>query len=308
MRTCAIVNPVAGRGAVHRMWPTLEDRLKRSSDDLSVLRTIGPNDATALTRSALRAGVERIVCVGGDGTLHEVVNGFFAEDGTRLSESACLALIPCGTGTDFRRSLGIPYGLEAASLLEEEQRRSIDLLRVDYTCAAGHEVSCYAVNITSFGLSSDVARNIKQGDPRWVPGPLRYFGALLRALLSQRPVPVHLTVDQSPLASSAVHLVAVANGHTFGGGIRIAPRARFDDGLLDVIILEDRSVLSLLPHLHRFYRGTHPSLEGVTTLQGRTVTAHPCTEAPVRIEADGELLGRLPMRIEIVPEALQVQC
>lgn len=307
MQTCAIVNPVAGSGRVERLWPTLKSRLQAKSRDLSVLQTSAPKEATDLTRSALRAGAERIVSVGGDGTLHEVVNGFFDEDGVRLSSSACITPIPCGTGTDFRRALNVPFGVEASSLLGQKRRRSIDLLRVGYTSVSGQTVWCYAVNITSFGLSSHVARHVNQDPNAWLPGSVRYFGAILRAVWSHRLVPVRLTLDQSLIDTSPIRLVAVANGHTFGGGIRIAPAARLNDGRLSVTILDDTSIVYFLRHLPRFYRGTHPSLEGVTTLEGRAMTAQPLTDVPVWLEADGEVLGRLPVQVEIVPNALQVQ-
>lgn len=307
MQTCAIVNPVAGSGRVQRLWPTLKSRLEDKSQDLSILRTSAPKEATDLTRSALRAGAERIVSVGGDGTLHEVVNGFFDEDGTQLSSSACLTPIPCGTGTDFRRSLNIPFGIEASSLLDQERPRSIDLLRVGYTNASGQTAWCYAVNITSFGLSSHVARHVNQDPNAWLPGSVRYFGAILRAVWSHRLVPVRLTLDQSLIPISPIRLVAVANGHTFGGGIRIAPTARFNDGRLSVTILDDTSIGYFLRHLPHFYRGTHRSLNGVTTLEGQTMTAQPRTDVPVWLEADGEVLGRLPVQVEVVPNALRVQ-
>ncbi|PQJ35763.1 hypothetical protein BSZ35_15225 [Salinibacter sp. 10B] len=306
MRTHVIVNPAAGNGRVRRLWPRLESRLREASADLSVEWTPGPGAATELVRSALRDGEERIVAVGGDGTLHEVVNGFFAADGAPLAPAACLVPIPCGTGTDFRRALSIPTGVEAVELLEKGQTEWIDLLRLHYTAPDGSRTQRYALNIASFGLSSRVVRAVARS---WsaLPGSLRYPVALLRALRAHRSCPVDLTLDDTPLEISGIHLVAVANGHAFGGGIQIAPKARFDDGDLDVTILRDVPVWTLLRRIYRFYSGTHLTLEGVTAARGQHFTARPQTDTPVWLEADGELLGQLPVTVEVVPEALQIQ-
>jgi YegS/Rv2252/BmrU family lipid kinase len=307
MRTHAIVNPAAGKGRVRRLWPDLEPRLRDAAPGLTVEWTTAPTEATRLARAALRDGVERIVAVGGDGTLHEVVNGFFAEDGTALDTSACLVPISCGSGTDFRRALNVPTELDAVRLLESGRDAWVDLLRIEYTTAEGRRAHRYAVNITSFGLSSRVVQAVNRGGGR-LPGPIRYFSAILCALVGHRPFPVELTLDGTPLAASEIHLAAVANGHTFGGGVHIAPDAQYDDGELDVVVLHDISALALLRRLPRFYQGTHLDLDGVATARGRRVTARARTDAPIWVEADGEVLGRLPVTVEVVPEALRVQC
>jgi YegS/Rv2252/BmrU family lipid kinase len=307
MRTHAIVNPAAGKGRVRRLWPDLEPQLRDAAPGLTVEWTTAPTEATRLARAALRDGADRIVAVGGDGTLHEVVNGFFGADGTPLDTSACLVPISCGSGTDFRRALNAPTELDAVRLLESERKAWVDLLRIEYTTEEGSRARRYAVNITSFGLSSRVVQAVNRGGGR-LPGPLRYFAAILRALTAHRTFPVDLALDGTSLNASEIHLAAIANGHTFGGGVRIAPNARFDDGLLDVIVLHDISALSLLRRLPRFYQGTHLALDGVTAARGKCLTARARTDAPVWVEADGEVLGHLPITVEVVAEALRVQC
>lgn len=306
MRTHAIVNPAAGGGRVRRRWPTLEARLRGVVPNLTVRRTTAPGEATALVRAAVRDGAERIVAVGGDGTLHEVVNGFFAADGTPLSPAPVLTPLPCGTGSDFCRALGIPAAPVAVARLSDPQSRRIDLLRVRYTDSTGARVHRYGLNVVSFGLSARVVEGLGPQHRGLLRGRLSYLGALLRALGSHRSFGVELTVDGTPLPGSAVHLGAVANGPSFGAGIRIAPGARPDDGRLNVTILHDAPALALLCRLPRFYRGTHPALDGVTTARGRRLTATP-REPPVPLEADGEWLGRLPATVEVVPNALRLQ-
>jgi YegS/Rv2252/BmrU family lipid kinase len=308
MRTCVIANPVAGQGRVRRLWPRLAPRLRAAAPDLTVRWTAAPGEATALTRTALEAGVDRIVMVGGDGTFHEVVNGFVGTDGRPLVPSARLVPLPCGTGNDFRRALGLPDGLTAAGLLARDRLRTVDLLRVEYVAPDGAARTRVALNEASFGLSGRVLQLLDRG-PRLLPGrALRYLGALLRALVTARPVPVALTLDGTPLPPTAVRLVAVANGPAFGDGIRIAPTAVPTDGRLDVTVINDRPLRAFLWHLPRFYRGTHLAVDGVSAFRGRRLTARPAGSAPVWLEADGELLGHLPARIEVLPDVLPLQC
>jgi len=305
-RTCAIVNPNAGGGRLRRQWPRLLRRLVALTDGLSVQWTTGPRSATLLTRSALQDGFDRILAIGGDGTLHEVVNGFF-EGRTALAPEAILVHLPFGTGVDFRRSLGVPTGLPSVAQLGSERIRRIDLIRTLVTTDAGPQTR-YVANIASFGLGGLVVQLMQhlQGSAL-VGGRLSYLGAILRGLAVHAPPLVDLAVDDAQIGRVRIHNVAVANGHTFGGGLRIAPRARIDDGRLDVVVLRDLPVRSLVRHAHRFYRGTHPGLDGVEIASGRRVVALPVDASPVPMDLDGEPFGRLPATFELVPAAIRVQ-
>lgn len=306
MRTCAIVNPTAGGGRVRRMWPRLLSRLLDVTDSLSVRWTTGPDAATTLTRQALKAGADRIVAVGGDGTLHEVVNGFF-EDQTPIAPAAVLAVVACGSGSDFRRTLEAPTGVQAVDQLRSDRVAPFDVLRIEHTAASRCRAGRYAINIASAGLSGAVVRHFS-GGRRLLPPRLRYLGAALRALITDPPVPVRLALDGASLPSDRVRLVVAANGHTFAAGLPIAPTATPQDGLLDVVVLRDLPVPTLLRHTHRFYRGTHTALSGVDTYRGRCLTITPTDVVrPVWTEADGEALGRLPMSVEVIPRAIRVQ-
>jgi len=307
MRTCAIVNPAAGRGRGKRLWPRFEPRLRAATTALSVQCTTGPGHATRLARTAIRNGYDRLVAVGGDGTLHEVVNGYFEPDGTALAPAPPLVPLPCGTGTDFNRMLGGKTGLDALAYLHSDRVRAIDLLRLGYTDLDGEPAHRYAVNIASVGLSSEVVRAVNRGGLS-LPSPrLRYLAAIVRALLSHEPFRVGLTLDGVNLGERCVRVVAAANGHTFGAGVKIAPNAVIDDGRLDVTILDDVPASRLFRNLPRFYDGRHLSLDGVTAHRGRRLTIRPLDDAPVWLEADGELLGRLPVTVEVVPDALRIQ-
>ena len=302
MRTCAIVNPVAGGGKVRRIWPRLLSRLLEATESLSVRWTTDHGTATTLARRAVDEGFERIVAVGGDGTLHEVVNGFF-EKQSPIAPSTVLAFVACGSGSDFRRTLGVPTGVEAVRQLQSDRIQPLDVLCVQYTTECGRPAQRYAINIASIGLSGTVVRRFSRS-----PLPIPPLQAALRALATDRPVPVHLTLDGESLPITRARLVAAANGHTFAAGLPIAPTATPYDGLLDVTVLHDVPIRSLLRHVHRFYLGTHTSLDGVSTNRGRRLTIDtPDNDRPIWAEADGEALGTLPITVEIVPQALRMQ-
>jgi len=307
VKTCAIVNPVAGGGRVRRVWPRLLSRLLDATTALSVYWTTGPGTATSLTRRALKEGADRIVAVGGDGTLHEVVNGFF-EDHTLVVPSAVLAFVACGSGSDFRRTLGAPTGVEAVQQLRSDRVQPVDVLRMRHATRQDRSAQRYAINIASAGLSGTVVRRFSRRGLVPLPPRLRYFQAALRAVITDRPVQVRLTLDGELLSPTRVRLVAVANGHTFAAGLPIAPTATPYDGVFDLTILRDVPVPTLLRHAHRFYLGTHTSLDGVRTYRGRRLTIEPLNDRrPAWVEADGEAMGWLPLTVEVVPQALRVQ-
>lgn len=313
--TVVIVNGEAGGGTVRRLWPRLlREIVAASAGRLSVQWTTCPEAATELTRTALQAGADRIVAVGGDGTLHEVVNGFFEED-RPIAPQAVLVHLPCGTGGDFRRALQVGNGLASAHQLRSPRIREIDLLRVRYASAGNGSASQYVANVASCGLGGLVVQSVEQTPARLgahlgpLGGTLVYLGAILYGLATDPPARLHIEIDGRDLGAVTARNVAIANGPAFGGGLRIAPRAAIDDGELDVVIIEDVSIRFLLSHAHRFYRGTHASLPGVHHVRGRRVTLHPAPGEtdPVWLEGDGELLGRLPASVEVIPRALRIQ-
>jgi diacylglycerol kinase family enzyme len=322
-----IVNPRAGHGRAARQWPRLRRALHRAVGPAREAWTEAPGHATRLARTALQAGRTDILAVGGDGTLHEVVNGFF-DDGHPVAPSAALAHVPCGTGSDFRRALGLPAS-PAATLrrLVAPQPRRIDLGRVVYRSLTGEPRTRLFLNVASFGLSGRVVQYAGQLARYGLAGSVAYLGAILRALWSEHPVPVHTTAappapnraagsdagaaDADRTVPEAAHdgpvwAAAVANGRHFGGGLCIAPEARLDDGALDVTVIGGLSAAQLVRHAPRFYRGTHGALDGVCQMRGATVVARPRGPEPVLLEADGELLGRLPATFSVLPNALRM--
>jgi diacylglycerol kinase (ATP) len=267
-------------------------RLRARLDELgawSCVWTERPGHAIELARSAAAAGARRVVAVGGDGTVSEVANGLAA---TGVS----LAVIPAGAGNDFSRSIGIPTNpLAAARLAFQPASRSIDLGEID---VGGQRR--YFVNVASFGFDAEVTRAARML-PRWLPGGLLYVLAVLTTVRHYRPAPVELILDERVVRGKTL-LVAVANGRWYGGGMRIAPDAHLDDGLLDVCIggeLRVREVLGLVP---RIYTGGHIGHPKVQFLRCHQLSA--TSPSVVQCQTDGEPVGCLPATFLIHPGGL----
>jgi diacylglycerol kinase (ATP) len=304
-RTVVIINPKSQGGRLGERWADVRDTLSRAFpyDDTY---TEAPGDATRLTREALEAGADRIVAVGGDGTINEVVNGFFDEDGEPIAPEASFALIPFGTGGDFRRTMNIPREIaDAADVIKANHRKKIDVGKLELTTHSGDKALRMFANIASFGVSGVVDRMVNKSGKRL--GRLSFALATARATWSYKNQRVQLIFDGNvdERVETTINTVAVANGRFFGGAMKIAPNAEVDDGLFDVVAMGDFTFKDLIRSGARVYRGTHLSMDKVTTRRARIVEAEAVDpSATVELDVDGECPGKLPARFEIVPSAL----
>lgn len=305
--TFVIVNPRAGSGRAGRRWPDLSKRLKTAIGDFDHALTSGSGDATRLARQAIKAGADLVVAVGGDGTISEAVQGF-ADDKNWPRQGCAFAAIGAGTGADFVRSLqpGETVHDPVAAIASGRERR-IDLGRITYRDIKGQTESRLFINIASLGLSGTVDRAVNaERWAGWLPGRLAYYGATLGALRRHQPATVRLTIDDAPALTLDVHMVAIANGQYFGGGMRVAPEARLDSGEFEIIILRGGSKWTLVRDLGQVYRGAHMDHPMIIATSGRRVIAE-AVDPPgntVPIDIDGESPGDLPARFEILPGAL----
>jgi YegS/Rv2252/BmrU family lipid kinase len=301
VRTVVIVNPRSQGGAAGKNWPHLADRIRRQVPFEEAMTT-APGDATRLTREALRGGADRVVALGGDGTINEVMNGFF-EDGTAIAPSAAMALLPYGTGGDFRKTVRVPKDFDqAVGVLATDRRRTVDVGRLDH--AGGTRMF---LNIASFGMSGVVDRLVNQSKKRF--GKLSFMVASARGMLSYDNQRVRITFDGVAADSleMTINTVAVANGQYFGGGMHIAPEAELDDGFFDVVAIGDVGFTGFVLKSRRLYAGTHLTMKDVSHRRARVVHAEPVDPgAIVEIDLDGETPGRLPATFTVVPRALSI--
>lgn len=301
-RTLVVVNPRSRSGAGARRFRALEPRVREVLAGCEIEWTRGPRDAERLAREGVRAGVERIVVAGGDGTTSEVASGLLAAG---LGRSAELGLLPLGTGGDLARTLGVARDPERAlAAIAAGKARPLDAGRVRCLGPDGRERTLHFVNVASFGASGRVTELVN-ATPKALGGRLSFLVGTLRGLARHRSHPVEIVADGEPLHSGPLALGAVANGRFFGAGMHIAPRADPADGLLDVVAVPGFSRARLLRDLPRIYAGTHLEVEGVRQARARRVTAR-AEPGAVPLECDGEPLGSLPADFEVLPGALSL--
>lgn len=312
MRTFAVINPRSGNGRTGRMQADVASKLAAVCGALTTGITRGPMDAAQLTSQALLDGYEQIVAVGGDGTINEVVNGFF-KNGTSLNPHAHLAVLTNGTGGDFRRTFGIEDGM-AASLkrIAEGKPKRIDVGRLTFVTDDGKPALRYFANIASFGLSGDVVRRVNRARiAKLFGGRFAFRWGAMRAALSYKNRPIRLKVDTGFDEVLTASTVAICNGRFFGGGMKVAPDAQPDDGLFDVIVLGDAPRSQAIKDMNTIYTGDHVHLPYVKVLRGANVIATPvqATErASVFLDVDGEAPGQLPAMFDMMHKAISFRC
>ena len=295
-----ICNPRAGSGAARRDVVELRRHLDARGIEHEVVFTEHRGHATKIARSALKDGRRFLVAVGGDGTIHEVVNGMI-EDDTSVRDDAVLGVAASGTASDFIKTFGIPaLPAHAAAHLDGPETFPIDIGKVTYDLDEGRETR-YFCNIAEVGLGAVVARRASSL-PR-VLGPLLYPSALWLAMMSTRMSRVKVDLVDRSYEGPMFNLV-VANGQFFGSGMKIAPRAAPTDGLLDIQV-QHASKVEMLTQWPKVYRGEH--LPHPDVLEAKRVRASITSEQPLPIEADGELLGHTPATFELLKDVLRLK-
>ncbi len=304
-KTTVIVNPNSQGGKLGKRWTELADTIVRAFPFDEAITT-GPGHATELARAALAAGAERIVAIGGDGTVNEVVNGFFDDAGAPIAPNASFALIPFGTGGDFRRTLELPTEFPAAvQVVAANHVKPIDVGRLEYTRRDGTRATRMFANITSFGVSGVVDRLVNESGKKL--GRLSFALATARATWSYKNKRVQLVFDGAERVEATISTVAVANGRFFGGAMMVAPNAELDDGQFDVVAMGDFGFGDLVASGRKLYKGTHLAMDKVSVRRAKTVDAEPIDPKDiVELDVDGENLGNLPARFTIVPGALKM--
>ena len=306
-RIVVIVNPRSQNGALGRRWGHLARELRREIGSFEDALTRAPGDATRLARDALATGADLVVAVGGDGTANEVANGFF-EAGAPVQTDAAFGFVPFGTGGDLRKTLAIGRELPAAArILRQGHRRSIDVGALTFTTAGGSEATRVFVNIASFGMSGMVDQYVNTTTKAF-GGTVSFMLATARAGLHYQNQRVRLVFDDDEASGidCTISTVAVANGRYFGGGMKIAPTAEIDDGLLDVVVLGDLGMVEMARHSSKLYAGSHLGLDKVEHRRVRALRATSLEREPVHIDCDGETPGRLPASFRILPRALTI--
>ena len=306
MKTIVIVNPQAGNGRTEKIWPNIESALEKSIGSFEVLQTTCRGDATDLSRRILKEDAARIVAVGGDGHLNEVLNGFIENDLPVNAESR-LSFVMTGTGCDFQRSLGISgKWQDAVAKLKDAKVRKIDVGKVTYTAADKTQKIRYFDNIASFGLSGAVDHCLEHSRLRdYLGGSPLFLWATIKTVFTHPNQSIRFRIDDGPEEEICSRLGLLANGRYFGGAMHAAPEAELDDGLLDLLMLKEISVAKFLWHLPKIYKGTHLKIPEIFFQKVRKFTAE--SSEQVILDIDGESPGYLAATFEVLPKILNLQ-
>jgi diacylglycerol kinase (ATP) len=301
--TLIIVNPRSANGRAGRNWPRIESALRtRLPFSFDVAFTERPGHATQIAREAAPR-CERVVVLGGDGTLNEAVNGVVVDDRI-VNPEILLGVIRYGTGGDFARGLGIPKDLDGAiDRLASGSPREIDVCKVTFRRPDGEQGVRYFINEGEIGMGAAVCEAVNLGS-KGLGGSLSFLRAILTTMLRYPNQTVRLSIGGAPAESLLINNVWLANGAYSGGGIRSAPRARLDDGLLDVVIVKGGSLLSRIVGLPALRSGRFVNNRHVDYRTARIVEAE--SDETVPIEVEGEPIGALPAIFEVIDARLRL--
>ncbi len=304
-KTKIIVNPKSANGRTLKQWPEIEATIKKYLPEFDHEFTKGPRDAARITTESLKAGYEMIVCIGGDGTINETVNGFF-ENRQPVRKNAVLGILNMGTGGDFRKTAGIPKDFE------EGAKHLAG--RDTFTCDVGHIVlksleekteEHYFINITDFGMGGDVVHRVNNST-KILRGFLSFLWGMFKSTLRYRNQTVSLEIDGKPIGDRKIMNVFIANGQYCGGGMRIAKNARLDDGVFDIVIMGNIGKIESVKWTPKLYRGDIVEFtDKVEYFHARQVRA--TSDERVLIDMDGEQPGMLPITLTIIPAAIRVK-
>jgi diacylglycerol kinase family enzyme len=328
-RTFVIANPTAAAGEVGREWDYIERMLRTRLPEMDAAFTEGPGHATLLTRQALRAGWEMVVCVGGDGTVNEVLNGFYeppdatewyarrdgwleptrtAETPTPVTEDAVLGLVPLGTGGDFRRTIGLMGGLrESIEHLTGDRTRRIDIGEAACVDDDNKVTARYFLNIASAGFSGAVDTEV---NTMWkgFGGRLSFVLASAKAFAKWKNVDLEVRLDDKIELSGATFNLVIANGEYFGGGMWVAPGADLEDGQFQIVEFGDLTKWEMATAMPGIYRGHHLRQHKVKRHHATRVSARATDgDDSVLLDLDGEVPGTLPAHWRMHPGALRLK-
>ncbi|KAJ4728225.1 sphingoid long-chain bases kinase 2, mitochondrial-like [Melia azedarach] len=308
-----VVNPRGANGRTGKEWKKLLPFLRsRLGVDCNICESLtsGPSHAIDITREAIREGADAVIAVGGDGTLHEVVNGFFWDGkpvinhNRESAHSTALGLIPLGTGSDFARTFGWkndPH--EAIERIAKGIRSRVDVGVITGESEGAH----YFINVADIHLSAKAgyyASRYKRF------GNLCYVIGALQAFMGHQNQNLRVKVNNGEWEEySQVTALCVGNGKYFGGGMKITPNADPRNGNFEVLILQDFKWYDFILKLHKLYNGTHLTVKNVTSRSAHSIEVEDISgSSNIFVQSDGEHLGFLPMKFCILPGVIEMIC
>lgn len=283
-----ILNPCAGRGRSVKIMQRVIEIMEKKRTKFKVRETEYPGHATIIAKEAIQNGFKSIIAVGGDGTVLEVANGM-------IGEKATMGIIPAGTGNDFIKTVGIPNDPEVAvNILLKEKQKKVDIGLADD--------KRYFLNVSGTGFDVEVLKNTEKVKG-FLTGLAAYYTAVLMAVFGYKFKKVILKTKDMVIEKTVL-LVAVANGIAYGGGMKVAPEASVEDGLLDVTIIEKMPRWKIPLELPKFIKGEHKKIKYIEKFKCESVTIE--TDKAEPINMDGEIIGTTPVTFSVKKNAINV--
>ena len=296
----AIVNPASGRSRAGASWAQVADAFARAGVQVDVAYTSAPNEGEAIAKQAVQDGRRRLLAAGGDGSVNDIVNGIMTA-GCTPHDLVTLAPVPLGTGNDWARSLGIPRNPAGiAAIIAAEVTLLHDVGHIEFPAAGRDSVrGRWFINVAGAGYDSHVIQRL----PQQVPSPIAYLRGALTGLATYRAPVFRITADTGSLEERLL-LAFVANGQYCGNRMHVAPDARLDDGLLEVVAIRNVGLFTVLAKVIKLYRGTLLDDRVVWHARGARVRIE--TDTTVAVEADGQVVGNTPAEISVLRGRLRV--
>lgn len=301
-----IVNPRAGGNKTKEDWPKIESILKEQGFKFEVVITEYMLHATLLAREAIvKRGFRKIISVGGDGTLNEIVNGIFTQNQVKVLDIT-LGVITVGTGNDWGRMYNLPSSYsEQIKILKKGSTYKHDIGKVSYL-QHGENKDHYFINIAGIGYDALVAKKTNIAKQKGATGVLTYLVSLVTGLFQYNFNNIVIERDGVELFSGKVFSVSIGICKYNGGGIMQLPNAISNDGLFDVTIIRKVSKFKVIRNITRLYNGTFTKIKEVEMHTGKHFTLKGIPEESVFLETDGESLGNSPLTFSILERSINI--
>lgn len=303
-----VVNVFAASRKAGSVWKKAAVMLDEAAVRYKVKFTGGADNATAISRKACAAGYRRFMAVGGDGTVHDVMNGiadyvFTSEDVSVSISDFTLGVLPVGSGNDWVKSTGVPGDMSGAVAAIASGRSGLQ----DVVKVSSGDVVSYMANVGGVGLDARVCEIVNRKKEQGRRGKHLYASALLYCISHRVPVRARIICDGEEIFNGRYLSIAFGVGKYSGGGMRQTPLAVLGDGLLDVTIIPDIPILTIAKKVLKLFNGTFHEVEELIQAKCREVVVIPDGEADAEpVEVDGEVIGRAPVRMEVMPDQINV--
>jgi YegS/Rv2252/BmrU family lipid kinase len=295
----AIANPAAAGGKAKNTWPEVRQTLVEFGISHKWIPTEAPGDAVKIVREAIENGHRHFISIGGDGTHHEVVNGF-CKSGIQLSDLT-LGLMPIGTGNDWAKTLEVPQNIqEAGRIIDEQQTRAHHVGRIDFD----DDREAFFMNVAGMCMDAAVVQNVPPGLVKKIGG-LAYLLGGIRELITYRSPKAYIEIGDYTFTDKYLTIHA-GFGKYCGGGMEFLPHAILSSDTMAITTISAKNKWKLLLNIHKLFRGSIHSLDAAHAYSSSKLRVQHTDKSKIPIEADGEFLGYSPFEISVLPHAIKV--